>query len=91
MPRAPAIVLLTVWLGGCITANTLGGLIHLLLVVAFIVLVLQGSQRRPQAGWSRTGRARASTAGGGGRRPGALSESNQTQRRLPWEPFCSSS
>ncbi|WP_293600221.1 lmo0937 family membrane protein [Polynucleobacter sp. 39-46-10] len=40
-----AIVMLLLWLTGIITSNTLGGFIHLLLVVAvvmFLVKIIQG-------------------------------------------------
>jgi hypothetical protein len=35
------VVLLVLWLLGLVTSYTLGGLIHVLLVVAVVVLVLQ--------------------------------------------------
>lgn len=40
-----AIVLIVLWLLGFVTANTMGGLIHVLLVIAviiFLVRVIQG-------------------------------------------------
>jgi hypothetical protein len=41
-------VLLILWLVGLLTANTLGGFIHLLLLVAVIVVLLRVIQgRRP--------------------------------------------
>lgn len=36
-----AIVLLVLWLLGLVTANTFGGLIYLLLVIALVMVVLQ--------------------------------------------------
>lgn len=36
-----AVVLLVLWLLGLVTANTMGGLIHLLLVVAIVVVLLR--------------------------------------------------
>jgi len=36
-----AIILLVLWLLGLVTSYTLGGFIHLLLVIAIIVLVLR--------------------------------------------------
>lgn len=36
-----AIVLIALWLLGFITANTMGGLIHVLLVVAVVILLVQ--------------------------------------------------
>lgn len=41
-----AVVLLVLWLLGLITANTFGGLIYILLVVALILIVLQLLQGR---------------------------------------------
>ncbi|TVQ63879.1 MAG: lmo0937 family membrane protein [Phycisphaerales bacterium] len=41
-----AIVLLLLWLVGLITANTFGGLIYILLVLALVMVVLQLFQRR---------------------------------------------
>lgn len=35
------VVLLVLWLLGLVTSYTLGGLIHILLVVAVVVLILQ--------------------------------------------------
>lgn len=46
-----AIVLLLLWMLGLVTSYTLGGVIHILLVVALVVIVvsvLQG-RRRPTA------------------------------------------
>jgi len=43
-----AVVLLILWLVGWVTANTLGGFIHLLLVVAVVVVLVRVIQgRRP--------------------------------------------
>jgi hypothetical protein len=36
-----AIILLVLWLLGLVTSYTMGGLIHILLVVAIIVIVIQ--------------------------------------------------
>ncbi len=36
-----AIVLVVLWLLGLVTANTMGGLIHLLLVVAIVMVLLR--------------------------------------------------
>ena len=41
-----AVILFVLWLLGLVTSYTLGGLIHLLLVVALIVLVLGLFRRR---------------------------------------------
>lgn len=40
------IVLVVLWLLGFVTANTMGGLIHVLLVVAVIVLLVRVIQGR---------------------------------------------
>ena len=40
------VILLILWLLGLVTSYTMGGLIHILLVVAVIVLVLGLFQRR---------------------------------------------
>lgn len=40
-----AIVILLLWLLGMLTSYTLGGLIHILLVVAIVMLVLRLIQR----------------------------------------------
>lgn len=45
------IVLLVLWLLGVVTSYTLGGLVHILLVVAIIVVLLRVIQgRNPLAG-----------------------------------------
>ncbi|MEZ6038829.1 MAG: lmo0937 family membrane protein [Planctomycetota bacterium] len=36
-----AVILIVLWLAGTLSAYTLGGLIHVLLVVALVVIVLQ--------------------------------------------------
>ncbi len=36
-----AIVLIILWLLGVVTANTIGGLIHILLVIAIIVVLIR--------------------------------------------------
>ena len=41
-----ALVLLVLWLLGTATSYTMGGLIHLLLVVALVVVVVRLIQRR---------------------------------------------
>jgi hypothetical protein len=41
-----AVLLLVLWMLGLVTAYTMGGLIHLLLVVALIVVVIQIVQGR---------------------------------------------
>ena len=41
-----ALVLLVLWLLGTVTSYTMGGLIHLLLVVALVVVVLRLIQGR---------------------------------------------
>jgi Family of unknown function (DUF5670) len=43
-----AVVLLVLWLLGLVTANTMGGLIHVLLVIAIVVVLLRViSGRKP--------------------------------------------
>jgi Family of unknown function (DUF5670) len=43
-----AVVLIILWLLGLVTANTMGGLIHVLLVIAIVVILLRViSGRRP--------------------------------------------
>jgi len=42
-----AIVLIILWLLGLVTSTTLGGFIHLLLVIAVIVVLLRIIQGRP--------------------------------------------
>lgn len=41
MLQTVAIILIILWLIGVVTAHTLGGFIHLLLVVAVIVILLR--------------------------------------------------
>ena len=41
-----AVILLVLWLLGTVTAYTMGGLIHVLLVVALVVVVIQVMQGR---------------------------------------------
>jgi hypothetical protein len=36
-----AVVLIVLWLLGLVTANTMGGLIHVLLVIAIVVVLLR--------------------------------------------------
>jgi hypothetical protein len=42
-----AVILLILWLLGLITSYTLGGFIHILLVIAIIVILLRIIQGRP--------------------------------------------
>jgi hypothetical protein len=43
-----AVVLIVLWLLGLVTANTMGGLIHVLLVIAIVVVLLRViSGRKP--------------------------------------------
>jgi hypothetical protein len=43
-----AVVLIVLWLLGLLTANTMGGLIHVLLVIAIVVVLLRViSGRKP--------------------------------------------
>jgi hypothetical protein len=46
MLSALALILLVLWLLGTVTAYTIGGLIHLLLVVALVVVVIRLIQGR---------------------------------------------
>ena len=41
-----AIILIALWLLGLVTANTMGGLIHLLLVLAIVVILIRVIQGR---------------------------------------------
>ncbi|MBS0013979.1 MAG: lmo0937 family membrane protein [Desulfobacterales bacterium] len=41
-----AVVLVVLWLLGFVTANTMGGLIHVLLVIAVVVILLRVIQGR---------------------------------------------
>jgi hypothetical protein len=41
-----AVILLVLWLLGIVTSYTAGGLIHILLVVALVVIVIRLFQRR---------------------------------------------
>lgn len=43
------VVLLVLWLLGMATSTTLGGLVHLLLVVAVVVVLIRVIQGRPVA------------------------------------------
>ena len=40
------VILLVLWLVGLITSHTIGGLIHILLVVAIVVILIQFIQGR---------------------------------------------
>jgi len=43
-----AIILLVLWVLGLVTSHTMGGIIHILLVIAIVVIVLRVVQgRRP--------------------------------------------
>jgi hypothetical protein len=44
------VVLLALWLLGIVTSYTAGGLVHLLLVVAFVAVVLRAIQGRSLLG-----------------------------------------
>jgi hypothetical protein len=44
-----ALILIALWLLGMITSFTMGGIIHLLLVIAVVVLVMRVLQRRKVA------------------------------------------
>jgi len=41
------VIVLVLWLLGLVTSSTLGGFIHLLLVIAVVVLVMRLMQGRP--------------------------------------------
>jgi hypothetical protein len=43
------VILLVLWLLGLVTSYTLGGFIHLLLIIALVVLVIRLMQGRPPA------------------------------------------
>jgi hypothetical protein len=43
------VILVVLWLLGLVTSYTLGGFIHLLLVIALVVLVIRLIQGRPPA------------------------------------------
>lgn len=40
-----ALIMIVLWLFGLITANTMGGFIHILLVIAIVVVLLRIIQR----------------------------------------------
>ncbi len=44
------VVLLVLWLLGVVTANTMGGLIHILLVIAIVIVLLRVIQGRNPIG-----------------------------------------
>ena len=44
------VVLLIMWLLGMLTAYTIGGLIHVLLVIAIVMILVRVIQGRPIAG-----------------------------------------
>jgi Family of unknown function (DUF5670) len=41
-----AVIMLALWLLGMITANTMGGLVHILLVLAIVVVLIRVIQGR---------------------------------------------
>ncbi len=41
-----AIILIVLWLLGCVTSYTMGGLIHILLVIAIVVILVRVIQGR---------------------------------------------
>jgi hypothetical protein len=41
-----AVILLILWLLGLVTAHTFGGILHVLLVIALVVIVIRVLQRR---------------------------------------------
>ena len=47
MLETVAIVLVVLWVLGFVTATTMGGLIHVLLVIAVVVILLRVIQGRP--------------------------------------------
>ncbi|MFO1032185.1 MAG: lmo0937 family membrane protein [Planctomycetota bacterium] len=46
MLETAAVVLLVLWVLGMVSSNTIGGLIHVLLVVAVVVVLLRIIQRK---------------------------------------------
>jgi ElaB/YqjD/DUF883 family membrane-anchored ribosome-binding protein len=50
-----AIVLIILWLLGLVSSNTMGGFIHILLVVAIVVILLRLIQGRRAWGWYSAG------------------------------------
>ena len=46
MPWTIAVILLVLWLLGLVTGTTFGGLVHILLVIAVIILIVNLVQRR---------------------------------------------
>ena len=46
MPQTIAIVLVVLWLLGMVSAYTMGGLIHILLVIAIVMFLLRVIQGR---------------------------------------------
>jgi hypothetical protein len=65
------VILLVLWLLGLVSSYTLGGYIHLLLVIAIVVLLIRVIQgRKPlQWAWSEFGKEPAITLSGAGRNP----------------------
>ena len=45
-----AIILIILWLAGLVTSYTLGGLVHILLVIALVVIVVRVIQGRKPLG-----------------------------------------
>ncbi len=41
MPYTIAVVLITLWLLGLVTSTTMGGFVHVLLVIAIVVVLLR--------------------------------------------------
>ena len=46
MPWTIAVILLVLWLLGLVTGTTFGGLVHILLAIAVIILIVNLVQRR---------------------------------------------
>lgn len=46
MLETVAVVLIVLWLAGFVTANTMGGFIHILLVIAVVVILVRVIQGR---------------------------------------------
>ena len=46
MLEAIAIILIVLWLVGLVTSTTMGGLVHILLVIAIVVILLRVIQGR---------------------------------------------
>jgi Family of unknown function (DUF5670) len=48
------VILVVLWLLGIVTSYTMGGFIHLLLVLAVVVLLIRVLQGRSVVDWSRS-------------------------------------